>query len=169
MSPIRYPVVLFDWGDTVMRDDPPSTVPMVQWPVVHAIDGIAAVLAHLRSTGRRSILATSADISDAAQIRGALSRAGLDIYFSAIYSFKNTGIPKGEAFYRHILADLDLPASEALMVGDSFEKDVLAANKAGIFAAWFNPRSGETHASDLHITVHSMPELLSFFQSLDRD
>ena len=30
-NPLRYPTVLFDWGDTVMRDDPASTVPMVEW------------------------------------------------------------------------------------------------------------------------------------------
>jgi len=169
MTISRYPVVLFDWGDTVMRDDPASTVPMVEWPVVHAIDGIADVLAYLRSSGRRSILATSANISDEAQIRAALARASLDMYLSGIYCFKNTDLPKGEAFYRHILADLGLPASNALMVGDHFEKDVLAANNAGIFAVWFNPRSGESHTGDLHVTVHSMPELLSFFVSLDRD
>lgn len=169
MPSLHYPVILFDWGDTVMRDDPASTVPMVEWPVVQAIDGIAAVLGYLRSTSRRSILATSADISDEAQIRAALARAGLDTYFSGIYCFKNTGLPKGDLFYRHILADLAIPASEALMTGDSFGKDVLAANDVGIFAVWFNPLTGESHTGDLHLTVHSMPELLSFFQSLDRD
>jgi len=33
-NPIRYPTVLFDWGDTVMRDDPASTIPMVEWQTV---------------------------------------------------------------------------------------------------------------------------------------
>ena len=167
MHVLRYPVVLFDWGDTVMRDDPALTLPMVEWPEVHAVDGIADVLAHLHSTGRRSTLATSAEISDETQIRGALARAGLDIYFSGIYCFKNTGLPKGEAFYRHILDDLGAPAAGALMIGDSFEKDVLAANNLGIFAVWFNPRSGETRGGELHTTVHSMADLLSFFKSID--
>src|SRR5574342_841633 len=159
----RFPTVLFDWGDTVMRDDPASTVPMVEWPTVEMIEGIVDVLAYLHSSGRRIVLATSAAISDENQIRGELARGGLDRYFSRIYCFKNTNLPKGEAFYRHILSDLDVPACDALMVGDGFEKDVQAANAVGIFAVWFNPRSEETRAGDLYVTIHIMQELRAFF------
>ena len=164
---LRYPTVLFDWGDTVMRDDPASTVPMVEWQTVEVIEGIADVLEYLHSSGRRIVLATSASISDETQIRGSLARGGLDKYFSHIYCFKNTGLPKGEAFYRHILSDLDIPASEALTVGDGFEKDLLAANAVGIFAVWFNPRSEEIRTGPLHFTIHLMRELLEFFTSMD--
>ena len=163
---LRYSTVLFDWGDTVMRDDLASTVPMVEWQTVEVIEGIADVLEYLHSSARRIVLATSAAISDENQIRGALARGGLDGYFSHIYCFKNTNLSKGEAFFRHILSDLDIPASDALMVGDGFEKDIQAANAVGIFALWFNSRSEETRKSDLHFTVHSMEELLEFFKSL---
>jgi len=87
----------------------------------------------------------------------------LDGYFSRIYCFKNTNLPKSEAYYRHILSDLGIPASDALMVGDGFEKDVQAANTVGIFAVWFNPRSEETRKGELLVTVHSMGELHTFF------
>lgn len=165
---LHYPTVLFDWGDTVMRDDPTLTVPMVEWEKIEVIEGIADALAYLQASGRRIVLATSADISSEDQIRGALKRGGLDSYFSRIFSFKNTGIPKGEAFYRHILDDLNFPASDVVMVGDDFEKDVLAANAVGMFAVWFNPRSDETRQDELHITAHSMREILKFFESLDQ-
>jgi len=164
---LHYPTVLFDWGDTVMRDDPEITIPMVEWQTVEVIEGIAEVLEYLRSTGRQIILATSASISDEGQIRGALARGGLDTYFSNIYCYKNTDLPKGEEFYRHILNDLAIPASDALMVGDGFEKDVEIPNQLGIFAVWFNPRSDETRNGDFHVTVHSMRGLREFFKSLD--
>jgi FMN phosphatase YigB (HAD superfamily) len=61
-----------------------------------------------------------------------------------------------------------MPASEGLMVGDHFPKDIQAANAVGIFAIWFNPQSNEDRESELHITVHSMQELREFFQSLDQ-
>jgi putative hydrolase of the HAD superfamily len=166
---LPYPTVLFDWGDTVMRDDPASTVPMVEWQTVEVVAGIADVLDYLHASGRRIALATSANISTVRQIYGALARGGLDRYFARIYSFKNTNLPKGEAFYRHILSDLHLATSEALMVGDHFEKDVQAANAVGISAVWFNPRSEERPRGDLYVTVHSMQELLAFFNSLDRN
>jgi putative hydrolase of the HAD superfamily len=164
----RYPTVLLDWGDTVMRDHPEITIPMVEWETIEVIEGIADVLEYLHASGRRIVLATSAAISDEGQIRGALRRGGLDTYFSNIYCFKNTKLPKGEAFYRHILRDLSVSASEALMVGDGFEKDVEIPNNLGIFAAWFNPRSQETRKSNLHVTVHSMWQLQELFKSLDQ-
>jgi FMN phosphatase YigB (HAD superfamily) len=165
---MRYPAILFDWGDTVMRDHPEITVPMVEWENVEVIEGIADVLAYLHSTGRRIALATSAAISDEDQIRGALARGGLDTYFSHIYCFKNTNLPKDDVFYIHILNDLGISASETLMVGDGFEKDVQIPNTLGIFAVWFNPRSDENRTDDLHVTVHSMDELMKFFESLEQ-
>jgi putative hydrolase of the HAD superfamily len=95
-----------------------------------------------------------------------LRRGGLDSYFARIYCFKNTHLPKGEAFYRHILRDLNLPASDVMMVGDTFAKDVEIPNSLGMFAVWFNPRSDETRVSDSYATVHSMQELQKFFESL---
>ena len=163
----KHPTVLFDWGDTVMRDYPERITPMVEWEAVEVIEGIAEVLAYLHSTARQIVLATSAAISDEDQIRGALRRADLDTYFSHIYCFKNTNLPKGEEFYRYILNDLGIAASEALMVGDGFEKDVQIPNALGMFAVWFNPRSEETRESDLHTTVHSMRELMRFFEVLE--
>jgi putative hydrolase of the HAD superfamily len=164
---LRYPTVLFDWGDTVMRDHPEITIPMVEWETIEVIEGIADLLEYLRSSGRRIVLATSAEISDEGQIRGALARGGLDAYFSHIYCFKNTNLPKGEGFYRHILNDLHASPLDVIMVGDHLEKDVQIPNALGIFAVWFNPRSDEVHENELHITVHSLQELRSFFKSLE--
>ncbi|MFT3890013.1 MAG: HAD family hydrolase [Anaerolineales bacterium] len=163
---LRYPVVLFDWGDTVMRDYPEITTPMVEWETVEAIDGIVDVLAFLHASGRQILLATSAQISDEDQIRGALARGGLDPYFSRIYCFKNTQLPKGEAFYRTILNDLNVPASDVMMVGDGFEKDVQIPNSLGMFAVWFNLRTKDKREGELYVTVRSMQELLLFFRSL---
>lgn len=162
----RYPYILFDWGDTVMHDYPEITTPMVEWETVEVIDGIAELLAWLHASGRRIVLATSAQVSDEDQIRGALARSGLDRYFSHIFCFKNTNLPKGKAFYRHILEALNISASDAMMVGDGFEKDVQIPNALGMFAVWFNPRTEEMRQGELHVTVHSMGELKRFFETL---
>jgi putative hydrolase of the HAD superfamily len=164
---LRYPIVLFDWGDTVMCDDPGKSTPMVEWETLELIEGIEDVLTYLHASGRQIALATSADVSTETQIRAALARCGIDIYFARIYSFTNTGLKKGEAFYRHILHDLNIPATDALMVGDHLEKDVQVPNRLGMFSVWFNPLSAQADRSDLHISIHSMPELRKFFEALD--
>jgi FMN phosphatase YigB (HAD superfamily) len=161
---LRYPIVLFDWGDTVMYDDPTSTVPMAKWTTIKVVEGIADVLADLDASGRRIILATSASISNESQIREALARVDLDLYFSKIYCFENTSLPKGEAFYRHILADLGVDSSDVFMVGDTFEKDVQIPNAVGIFGVWFNQKSSEAYNGEMHTTVHSMYDLRIFFR-----
>jgi FMN phosphatase YigB (HAD superfamily) len=166
---LRYPTVLFDWGDTVMRDYPEITTPMIEWETLEIIDGIADVLKYLYASGRRIALATSANISSEDQIRGVLARVGVEQYFSRIYCFKTTNLPKGEEFYRFILNDLDIPASDAVMVGDHLEKDVRVPNSLGMFAVWFNPLSDETRESDLHVTIHSMRELRKFFETWDQN
>jgi FMN phosphatase YigB (HAD superfamily) len=161
----RYSVILFDWGDTVMKDDPSQNAPMVAWPQVEMVAGVEALLESLHTHGRIIALATSADVSDEAQIRGALARINLDRYFDKIYSFRNTGLPKSAALYQYILNDLKIQPTEALMIGDSFEKDVLAANQVGIAAVWFNPSTTEIRDGAAFVTVHSLAELLARFQA----
>ena len=151
-----------------MYDDPSNTAPMVEWETIKVVDGITDVLAYLHSSGRRIILATSAAVSDERQIRGALARGGLEQYFSRIYCFKNTGLSKGEAFYRHILEDLQVPASDALMIGDSFEKDIQIPNTLGVFALWFSSGSEQHQKNDSYRGINSMREVREFFKSLDQ-
>lgn len=165
MKPDLFTHILFDWGDTLMDDDPAQTTPMADWPTVRSVPGADKVLAHLKAAGKTVCLATSANVSDEAQIRAALARVGLEQFISRVFCFKNTGLPKGEAFYRHILTELQLDPARALMVGDSFEKDVLAANAAGMAAIWFNVRTPEQRSSARCLTVHSMSELLAWFST----
>jgi FMN phosphatase YigB (HAD superfamily) len=160
----HYSVILFDWGDTLMKDDPTQNIPMVEWPQVEIVTGVEALLESLHTQGRIIALATSADVSTEAQIRAALARVNLDRYFDKIYSFRNTGLPKSAALYRYILDDLKILPTEALMIGDHFEKDVLAANQAGIAGVWFNPSTTESRDGAAFVTVHSLAELLAWFQ-----
>ncbi len=155
---MRYKYVLFDWGNTLMKDSP-SDRPMVEWPVVEAVAGAGEVLKRLAMQATL-IVATSASISDESQIRAALARVGLDTCIHKIYCFKNTGLPKSPPFYRHILRDLGAAPEEAVMIGDSFESDVLAANQAGLDAVWFNPHSSEKRLGQQHTTIHGLPELI---------
>jgi HAD superfamily hydrolase (TIGR01509 family) len=151
--------VLFDWGDTLMVDDALMKGSMAYWPAVKALPGAAETLSRIKP-GRLLALATGAEVSTEAEIRLALARVELDGWIDAVFCFKNTGLHKpDEAFYRHILDKLDIAAGETLMVGDSFEKDVAAANRVGIPAVWFNPISGEERNTPMIRTIHHLLEL----------
>ncbi len=156
--------VLFDWGNTLMADNLLQPGPMAFWPEVRASLGAAQTLTDLRSRGLRLALATGALDSNAGEIRAALQRANLSEPLEKIYCFASTGLHKPlPEFYRHILDDMQIDPRQALMVGDNYDADVLAANFAGIPAAWYNPYNMAIRENDMHFTIHSLGELIPFF------
>jgi HAD superfamily hydrolase (TIGR01509 family) len=157
--------ILFDWGDTLMRDFKEFSGPMKDWPRLEVIPGAVDTLTILHRDWTLG-LATSADISDEADIRAALKCAGLNDLLDRIYCFKNTGFKKpSPAFYRHILDDLELEPRSVCMVGDHYEADVLAANACGIRAVWFNEHTDEERRGDMHRTIHDLSSLPGILRS----
>ena len=151
--------IIFDWGDTIMREFAEYAGPMYRWPRVQAVEGVAEVLPQLAQE-RTLVLATNAEDSQRQDIRKALQRVGLDGYFSKIYCSRTLKRRKPSAeFFESILADLQLPASAVVMVGDNLVADVLGANSAGIYAIWFNAKTTEHSKGSLHSTIHQFSEL----------
>ncbi|GAA0346340.1 HAD family hydrolase [Bowmanella denitrificans] len=141
-----YRHLLFDWGDTLMRDIPGQSGPMMNWPVVQAMPGAAAAL-QLLSQRFTCHLATNARDSDEAEIRQALVRGRLDQYLTRIFCFKQLKVEKpAKAYYQQICVQLDCPGTQILMIGDNLHNDVLGALDAGLTACWLNLHHGEnTH------------------------
>jgi len=151
--------LLFDGGDTLMRDFPSYTGPMKDWPSVEAMPGALETLTALHATWTLAT-ATNADISTEDDIWAALRRVGLDQVMDKIYCPKNVGYRKpSPKFFQHILSDLRLNPDQVLMVGDSFEIDVLGANRSGIDAIWFNWKTTEIRENERHRTIHELREL----------
>jgi putative hydrolase of the HAD superfamily len=130
---------LFDWGDTLMVDIPNQTGPMCDWPKVQIVDGAKACLQRL-SQHAQCHLATNAEDSTESQIRLALKRAGLSEHINHIFCRENLGVGKTDvSYYQKITDKLNVNPDQLTMVGDSLERDVHQALKAGIKAVWFNP------------------------------
>ena len=71
-----------------------------------------------------------------------LAASGLEPYFAGVTVSTEVGAGKPDpAIFAHALAQLGAGPSDAVMVGDSFERDVAGARAAGIGAVWLN-RSG---------------------------
>jgi FMN phosphatase YigB (HAD superfamily) len=151
--------LLFDWGDTLMRDFKGSTGPMKDWPRREALPGAAEMLATLHP-GWTLALATNELDSDEADIRAALKQVNLEQWLDKVYCFKNIGHRKPSCkFFEYILDDLKLARESVCMVGDNFEVDVLGANACGLRAVWFNEHSPENRTDHLHRTIHTLGDL----------
>lgn len=140
--PIQYRHILFDWGDTLMRDLPGQTGPMADWPKVEAMPGAERAL-HVLSAHSVCHLATNARDSDAVEIRRALARVGLDTHLCEIFCFKQLQVEKpASAYFQQIVKKLNCSPEQILMVGDNLQKDILGALDAGLDACWLNLEGG---------------------------
>ena len=132
-------VLVFDWGNTIMKEFPVYDGPMADWPEVAEVDGAVEALEAL--VGRYSmVVATNASISTAGQVWKALKRVGLGEYFKAVFTWRELGAKKPDpAFFHSIESVVGHPAHEMVMIGDGYSRDVLGAKTAGWRAVWYNP------------------------------
>lgn len=131
--------VVFDWGDTIMRNIPGRSGPMAHWPRVESVTGVEEALRALRPT-YQLVLATNAQDSDAELVRAALRRVGLVDFFHFVFTARDLGAAKPDVrFFESISRRLDCRPEEVVMVGDDYVADVVGAKDAGWRAVWFNP------------------------------
>lgn len=133
------PVLIFDWGDTLMRVFPDQSGPMAAWERVEALPGVQDALRALRAQ-YRLVIATNAGDSTATQVRQALARVDLAGYFEAVLTSTELGTRKPDpAFYTAISSLLHTAPTDLTMLGDSYPSDILAARQAGLRTVWYNP------------------------------
>ncbi|WP_028774119.1 HAD family hydrolase [Shewanella waksmanii] len=132
------PVILFDWGDTLMIDNPNMSGKMCDWPRVEAVNCALQTLQTLSRT-HRIFVATNAQDSAVDEIAAAFKRVNLDSYIEGYFCYQNLGIGKGSrVFFDRILAQLNMAANQVSMVGDNLDNDILPAVEAGLNTYWLN-------------------------------
>ena len=156
--------VLFDWGNTLMRDFPDYEGPMAVWPHVETLPNVKEVLLQLRPQWTLA-LATNAVASDEPAVWKALDRGGIAHLLDKVYCFQTIGHKKpAPAFFEYIVVDLPMERDRIVMVGDDFENDIRGATRSGIRSIWLNQSSDEARVGELYQTIHefqSLPDVLS--------
>ncbi len=117
-----------------------------------AIGGAAALLGQIRDAGRPVVVVTNNFV---AEQRRKLDRCALSQFVTALVTAEEVGASKPDGrMFATALARAGAPPAEAVMVGDSWDGDVLGARAAGIRPVWFNrhrrpspdPSVDEVHA-----------------------
>lgn len=76
-----------------------------------------------------------------------LAEVGIDHYFTHIIDSEIVGIRKPDPeIFRIAVRRLGLPASEIVVIGDSYERDVSPAHEAGCRTVWLKGRSWKPHS-----------------------
>ena len=152
-------IYLFDWGDTLMVNFPDAQGKMCDWERVEAVEGAHETLG-LISQHTQIYIATGADDSSEADIRQAFERVDLAQYISGYFCKANLGISKGSAaFYSSIMNKLNTKPNQAIMVGDTIDKDITPALQAGLNAIWFNLKQAEYQPHQQVKQIHDLREL----------
>ena len=159
------PILVFDWGNTVMKILPQYSGPMAQWPEVAEVDGIVEALEALKDHYTIAIASNASD-SDSGKLWQALRRVGLGEYFKAAFTPYELGARKPQVeFFRQLESVLDRPPYQMIMIGDDYNADILGAKQAGWQAIWYNPTEQPApglmpvHDQEL-ISLRALPALL---------
>ncbi|WKY56836.1 HAD family hydrolase [Vibrio sp. SNU_ST1] len=154
-------VVLFDWGNTLMVDFPDAQGKMCDWEIVEEVAGAREVLAAL-SKQHRLYVATNAADSTEQDIIQAFERAGLSQYLSGYFCKASLGVSKYDSdFYPAIISKLGVAPQDITMVGDTLDKDIYPALKAGLQTVWLNREGTELKPEYSNITqIQCLSELL---------
>jgi len=93
--------------------------------------------------------------------REKIAASGMESFFRAIAVSGEHGVgkPKPEIFHR-LLGELGVTAEEALMVGNSLERDIAGARNAGIRSVWIRVPGSEEQAEVIpDHTITSLAEI----------
>ena len=93
-----------------------------------------------------------------------LADAGIAPLLAVVADSNRVGVMKPDRrIFEHALAGLETPAAATLHVGDSYERDVCAANAIGLRTAWLVPaaRRAESRHPAPDLIISSLDELLA--------
>ena len=157
--------IVFDWGDTLMRDFSLFDGPMADWPHVEAIEGIEDVLPRLHGK-YICCVASNAGYSDAELMGRALERVNIRRHFMHLFTSKELGAKKpSPVFFAQIERRIGVPGEECIFVGNDYSKDIVPAKEAGMQTILFSEEmQGFTPCAD--VVIDSMRDLGSAVETL---
>lgn len=160
--------LIFDWGDTVMRDfDLPG--PMSEWPNVDWIPGVEESLQML-SQKFTCIIATSAAHSSKVDMINALKRVGADRYFLYFFSQKELGFKKPQPqFFEQTALLSGFKPKQCIMIGNLYDKDIVGAHQVGMKTILFDESNSGLDfplADQIIADMKFLPEAVMKIQSI---
>lgn len=140
-------LVIWDLGDTLTTSPPgiQDKNPLDRDHDIKLRPAVAEVLRTLHEKGYRQAVLSNTAVSDSETARCILKKLGIEAYFDHIHATASEldssrpGKPDPVVFQR-VLNTLGIVPDEAVMVGHSWDTDILGANRSGVHAIWLqNP------------------------------
>lgn len=159
MNCYKVKAIIFDWGDTLMRDFIQYNGPMVNWPYVEIIPGVKDALCQIYKN-YICCVASNAGASDSKMMSEALERVGIKIYFKEFFTSQELGAKKPDfKFFQEILSRLGLEPYQVIMVGNDYNKDIKPAKIVGMRTILYSEIKDTDTIPYADYTIGSMQEL----------
>lgn len=143
--------LLFDWGDTLMYDNPEYKGESYLWPDVQSMPGVAELMPELSKNYKCAVVSNAKD-SNADTMKMAFERMNIEKYFSFFITSKEIGYNKpDERFFIEISYRLQTPLSELCMIGNDYEKDIVSSKRLGMKTILINQQDGEYPMADMRV------------------
>ncbi len=159
MSEYKIKAIVFDWGDTLMRDYIQFSGPMVEWPQVDVMPGVKDAMSKLYKSYICCVASNAGD-SDVGQMRLALARVGIEKYFKKFFTSQELGAKKPDKkFYQEILEQLNLNPCEVIVVGNDYYKDIEPAKSVGMWTILISETKNTDKFPSADYLIKRMDEL----------
>ena len=100
-------------------------------------------------------------------LRAACADLGIEEYFDVFIDSTNVGVRKPDPdIFRISLAELGIASRDALVIGDSYERDIVPAKSIGCVTVWLRGRSWRepSEISGADFVIHSLADMYSFLK-----
>lgn len=166
MNIMAIKALVFDWGDTIMRDLPFDGA-MKDWPLVSLVPGVEELLSTLKED-YLLVMASNAGDSRSNDIIEALNRVGVGHYFHHVFSSSDIGYEKPhQKFFHYIQQELKLEESELVMIGNSCEKDIRGAKSLAWKTIWFNEnKESQQECEQADATIYHLSALIEIIENI---
>ena len=143
--------VVWDWGDTLMRNMLGQEGPMAEWPHVEAMPGAMEALSAFSALSEMRVqcIATNAGDSTGPMVAAALGRVGLANHLSYFFTSGEMGVEKPDsAFFEIVSSRLGVEPSKLLAVGNDLRKDILPAKAIGMTTVLVRSKAARPQRAD---------------------
>jgi len=158
--------IIFDWGDTLMRDFKTYSGPMTFWERVEVIEGVEPLLKYLHQKYIFCV-ATNAGDSDTLLMIKALERGNIKKYFKYFFSSKDLGFSKPDPLFFKTIADrMKFLPKECLMIGNDYANDIEGAFSVGMKTIYFNESQDIVINSKADYTISNVNQILTILEKM---
>ena len=153
--------IIFDWGDTLMCDYKEYSGAMANWPHVEIVSGVKESLDKLNEKYICCVASNAGD-SDVELMGKALERVDIRKYFKHLFTSNELGYSKPSLeFFNKISLMLNIEASNCIMVGNDYFKDIAPAKQIGMRTILLSEKINESLMTYADVVITSMKELSS--------